>query len=375
MEIWHYFAIFHAVWGVLITLWLCRLFCGGLDHVLKEDEDVARKYAPYRRTDIPRWSKIEMWLGGVFLLPYRLVITIVTVVVCGTVCSILIIGVDVKKEIGCLRRFFIRCWSLIPSRIIFYIWGFYWMEKRYHNICDLDPTYPRNKPQKNIIAPIVTCNHVSFLDIFYFLKSRYVPGFLSKASVGNIPFVGTIARARQCLFVNRTDRNQKDAVLHNIKERVDYCMAGKAIPPVLIFPEGTTTNGKYIITFKKGAFCTFAPVRILCIEYPKSCFAPTYDILDLPTIFFVMNCQLFNRIRVHDCGIYDPSHLELREEEDWKRYAAKVRNIMCKCLNVEPYEIGYEERLVYEKYNEDLQRKHKRGKHVDDSKLVEQNSV
>ena len=52
-----------------------------------------------------------------------------------------------------------------------------------------------------------------------------------------------------------------------IKQRCDLIMEGKKFPSILIFPEGTTTNGKYIITFKKGAFTHMFPVKIFCLKY------------------------------------------------------------------------------------------------------------
>jgi lysophosphatidylcholine acyltransferase/lyso-PAF acetyltransferase len=42
--------------------------------------------------------------------------------------------------------------------------------------------------------------------------------------------------------------------LNKIIERSKLIKDGKVFPPVMIFPEGTTTNGKYLISFKKGAF-------------------------------------------------------------------------------------------------------------------------
>ena len=52
-----------------------------------------------------------------------------------------------------------------------------------------------------------------------------------------------------------------------IKQRCDFIMEGKKFSPILIFPEGTTTNGKYIISFKRGAFAHMFPVKIFGLKY------------------------------------------------------------------------------------------------------------
>jgi len=36
----------------------------------------------------------------------------------------------------------------------------------------------------------------------------------------------------------------------------------------VIFPEGTCTNGEYLISFKKGAFKPLLPMKIFMFEYP-----------------------------------------------------------------------------------------------------------
>ena len=38
-------------------------------------------------------------------------------------------------------------------------------------------------------------------------------------------------------------------------------------PPVLIFPEGTTGNGKCLFKFKPGAFYPGQPIQITSIQY------------------------------------------------------------------------------------------------------------
>ena len=49
-----------------------------------------------------------------------------------------------------------------------------------------------------------------------------------------------------------------------MKERQEATERGEQ-PPLIIYPEGGTTNGQYLIKFKKGAFdslCSIMPVVI-----------------------------------------------------------------------------------------------------------------
>ena len=39
-------------------------------------------------------------------------------------------------------------------------------------------------------------------------------------------------------------------------------------PSVLLFPEGTTTNGRTLISFKLGAFAPGFPIQPVVIRYP-----------------------------------------------------------------------------------------------------------
>lgn len=55
-------------------------------------------------------------------------------------------------------------------------------------------------------------------------------------------------------------------MIQKIKERVNLIKDGKNFPPVLLFPEGTTSNGKYVLSFKKGAFAPFEPIKIYALK-------------------------------------------------------------------------------------------------------------
>lgn len=45
-------------------------------------------------------------------------------------------------------------------------------------------------------------------------------------------------------------------------------------PPILIFPEGTTTNGQCLIDFKRGAFVPGVPVKPVVLKYPSHHYNP-----------------------------------------------------------------------------------------------------
>lgn len=54
-----------------------------------------------------------------------------------------------------------------------------------------------------------------------------------------------------------------------VKQRMQDMVAGRlpGARPVLLFPEGTTTNGRYLLPFKTGAFLAGLPVKPVVMRY------------------------------------------------------------------------------------------------------------
>lgn len=50
-------------------------------------------------------------------------------------------------------------------------------------------------------------------------------------------------------------------------ERGKLLSEGKKLPPICVFPEGTVSNGNYLLSFKKGAFEPKLPIKIILLEY------------------------------------------------------------------------------------------------------------
>jgi 1-acyl-sn-glycerol-3-phosphate acyltransferase len=105
-------------------------------------------------------------------------------------------------------------------------------------------------------------NHLSYLDII--LVGCKKPGlFVAKKEVRNWPLLGQLAWLAGTIFV---DRGKKDAKANRpyIGQIANYLKQGLTI---LVFPEGTSSNGENVLPFKKAIFSSpiLAEIPILPI--------------------------------------------------------------------------------------------------------------
>ena len=103
-------------------------------------------------------------------------------------------------------------------------------------------------------------NHTSFNDILLAM-AIYGCGFISKDGVKNTPIIGNIAKGLQSIFVDRNDIASKENTLEQIMNRQKEFMDGKPVMPFMIFPEGTTSSGRHLLVFKRGAFMSLLPIK------------------------------------------------------------------------------------------------------------------
>ena len=92
---------------------------------------------------------------------------------------------------------------------------------------------------------------------------------IAKKESQSLPLFGRFMQYSQCLFVERTSSESRKAIFSDIQQRVnDFTKAtDDSVPPILIFPEGTVSNGRAILQFKNGAFDTLTPITIFSMRY------------------------------------------------------------------------------------------------------------
>jgi len=90
---------------------------------------------------------------------------------------------------------------------------------------------------------LLVCNHLSYLDIIV-LSSITPCVFVAKANVAAWPLFGWLTRAAGTIFADRRRKLSAAAAIEEIRE----AMAEGAL--VVLFPEGTSSDGSGILPFK-----------------------------------------------------------------------------------------------------------------------------
>ena len=91
-------------------------------------------------------------------------------------------------------------------------------------------------------------NHQSLLDIIVmeYIHSRDL-AWVAKKEITDLFFFGHIIKAPRMISI---DRENKAGIIHLIKEAKDRLDKGR---PIAMFPEGTRSDGKAMLSFKPGA--------------------------------------------------------------------------------------------------------------------------
>ena len=94
---------------------------------------------------------------------------------------------------------------------------------------------------------LVVSNHLSYLDIV--IISSVMPCFfVSKSEIQRWPYFGEAARSGGTIFIDRKSRASTAEVAGQIGERL------KLPIPVLLFPEGTSSDGAQVLRFHSSLF-------------------------------------------------------------------------------------------------------------------------
>lgn len=245
-----------------------------------------------------------------------------------------------------LRRSVIVHSGRFFSRAILFVLGFCWITVTRK---DKESSAKDGKvsDEMGLHPSAIVSNHVSYIDILYHMSASF-PSFVAKRSVGRLPLIGLISKCLGCVYVQREDKSSNfKGVAGIISERVNAAAIDDEAPLMMLFPEGTTTNGNYLLPFKTGAFVAGTPVQPVILKYPYRRFSPAWDTISGVRHVILILCQFVNYLEVVWLPIYVPSE---KEKSDPRLYASNVRNLMALEGCLTQADIGLQEKRIYHSF-------------------------
>lgn len=332
-------------------------------------EELEKKFAAYVRNDVygpmgrgelPLVEKVLLGIAVVTLVPIRFVLALIILVVYYVICRVCTLfsapNRDEEEEqedfahMGGWRRAVIVWCGRFLSRMLLFVLGFYWISVSYRDIelPDQNKSSSQNEGKDQSEEPerlgAIISNHVSYLDILYHMSASF-PSFVAKRSVAKLPLVGLISKCLGCVYVQRESKSSDfKGVSGIVTERVKESHENSSAPMMMLFPEGTTTNGDFLLPFKTGAFLATAPVRPVILRYPYQRFSPAWDSISGALHVFYLFCQFINHMEAVWLPVYYPSQ---EEKDDPKLYASNVRQLMAREGNLTMSDIGLAEKRIY----------------------------
>ncbi|MEW5304401.1 MAG: hypothetical protein WDW36_007012 [Sanguina aurantia] len=171
----------------------------------------------------------------------------------------------------------------------------------------------------------IVSNHVGWVDIFVHAAHSF-PAFVAKDGTQRIPVFGHFSRLLQCLYVDRERGGQGTAQM--VKHRMQVTSLGRdpSQRPMLLFPEGTTSNGLHLLPFKSGAFLAGVPLQPIILEYGvQGRVSPAWESIDAARHLFLLLCEPVHTLTCYKLPVYTPSSAETA---DPLLYAANMHSYM-----------------------------------------------
>ena len=163
--------------------------------------------------------------------------------------------------------------ALLPFQfiIVFFIKNYaYIIPYFYHKIClRIFGIKIKTFGKVSINSPILLIsNHASYLDIII-LGSLFKTSFIAKKEISKWPLLGILAKLQNTIFIDRrvsSLKNQENKIIKHLNEKKN----------LVIFPEGTSSDGNRVLPFKSSLFNIFEKnlnskilVQTITIVYKK----------------------------------------------------------------------------------------------------------
>ncbi|XP_012709886.2 lysophospholipid acyltransferase LPCAT4 [Fundulus heteroclitus] len=269
---------------------------------------------------LTRAQKIRGVLLGSILVPLRITLAVLFFLIIWPIARLRLAGLSKEERarpVTGWRRWFFHPIVLLLSRAVFFSMGFLWVKVK-----------GRRAELKD--APVlVVAPHSSFLDMLVLCPAQLAT-VVSRSENKSLPVIGALLEFNQAVLVSRKDPESRKKAVTELIERLT---SNGYWPQMLMFPEGTTTNGRTLIKFKPGAFLAGVPVQPVLLRYPNKLDTVrwTYKGTSWMEAVWHTASQFYTNMTIEYLPVYVPSEAE---KQDPNLYADNVQRHMAKALGV-----------------------------------------
>lgn len=354
MSIILFFFIYFTIVFIVLNYLYMRLSAYYRQLKYKDNEsgkeiDLGEKFAPFRPHDPINYTQFIIF--GLFLFPIKGILSLLICIFLSIQLKILKYKykhLDTDPKESKIRANAIKFWS----SIFLMINGISAKkeELKYEEVYKkyLGPDYDFKQEKYSLIIS----NHIGYFDVILNM-SVFGCGFLAMKMITCVPIGGAIAADIGSIFVERLSEFSRKETFDDLMKRQKDFYEGKLVNDIVVFPEGTTSNNRYVVKFKQGAFRSLLPLKPMIIHIDKK--ASYHLCSNVTNLFFhVLRCFTTIKNTLYYCQLpiikptqymYDNySHLG---KEKWDIYSSVVKNMYAEIGGFKQSELGHRDKDIY----------------------------
>ncbi|KAK2963585.1 putative Lysophospholipid acyltransferase LPEAT1 [Blattamonas nauphoetae] len=178
----------------------------------------------------------------------------------------------------------------------------------------------------------MVANHNSMFDGIIGSSFLGTPSVLTTRALMDSPILGFVLKQMRAIAStdNRNGSGKAKSTVEALIERQNSTDPNEHA--VMVYPEGTNSNGSCVAKFHKGAFVAGVPVRPIAQIYPYKYHCLSWCSPCFTQVIFEAGCQFFNRAEYHILDLYIPSK---EEKANPQLYADNVGKYIANFMGVD----------------------------------------
>ena len=170
---------------------------------------------------------------------------------------------------------------------------------------------------------VIVANHCTIFDGLVILwKTNGI--IAAKKEISAVPIIGRILGSMQTLWIDRSGSKGRNYAKQQIIDHVkDY-----TAPPLVIFPQGTTSNVQCVTSFKTGAYLANEKVMEVALNWSQNKSCDVSFVSDIPSLAHLIHvgcCQFINSCQVDIANSHSPNQ---KEKNDSGLFAENSRKFV-----------------------------------------------